>query len=228
MYINRSIASLGLSVIINLAILYGISSSRYLWKLDNSTLNIGADVQSLLENMTITSKAAVKNLKTKHLNEVKKQKTNTVTRTMEKKPAINKQLDIPKSDNHKLSKNFDKEKNDQPDTDISSTNSNAAQARPEIMQKARLMHTPPPIGYPAAAIKENAYGKVTLSALISDAGKISQIKILNSSGYKILDDAAIEWFEKLEFSPANNGKIAVSSTVTQVITFSLKDAKHEA
>jgi TonB family protein len=105
------------------------------------------------------------------------------------------------------------------------TSSSSSMASPKIVQKARLQYAPPPIVYPKGAIEQNAIGKVALKAFIDVDGQINNIEIIASSGYKILDDAAIEWFKKLNFIPASDGETNVGSFVSQTISFSLNDIR---
>ena len=55
--------------------------------------------------------------------------------------------------------------------------------------------------YPRLAIKKNWQGKVTLSLRVTSAGKIKNIKLNNSSGYDILDQAAINSLSKVDYLP---------------------------
>ena len=97
-------------------------------------------------------------------------------------------------------------------------------ATPEIKEQAKLKSAPPPLSYPKEAINDNLQGKVTLQAIIAVSGKVATVKIVKSSGYKVLDSAAKKWFAQLQFYPAINEKEkAQSSSVTQVISFALKE-----
>ena len=55
--------------------------------------------------------------------------------------------------------------------------------------------------YPKLAQKRNWQGKVLLSLRVSPNGKINNVKIYKSSGYSILDQAAISSLAKLEYLP---------------------------
>lgn len=55
--------------------------------------------------------------------------------------------------------------------------------------------------YPKLAQKRNWQGKVLLSLRVNSNGKINNVKIHSSSGYKVLDQAAIESLLKVEYLP---------------------------
>jgi TonB family protein len=56
--------------------------------------------------------------------------------------------------------------------------------------------------YPDSARSENIEGKIKLKIFISKSGELEEIKILSSSGYKILDNAAIDTVKRA--SPFNS------------------------
>lgn len=55
--------------------------------------------------------------------------------------------------------------------------------------------------YPKLAQKRNWQGKVLLSLSVSPNGKINNVKVYKSSGYSILDQAAISSLTKVEYLP---------------------------
>lgn len=61
-----------------------------------------------------------------------------------------------------------------------------------------------PFEYPGEAAKNNWEGKVTLLISITNEGTVSDVKIQESSGYEILDDAAKDNVKKWRFIPARN------------------------
>ena len=56
--------------------------------------------------------------------------------------------------------------------------------------------------YPRIAIKRGWQGDVKISLRIEADGHLSQVRILNSSGYNLLDKAAIASIDKVEILPA--------------------------
>ncbi len=56
--------------------------------------------------------------------------------------------------------------------------------------------------YPKEALEQGLEGKVLLYLFLSEAGEVKSVRVSKSSGYKILDSAAVEYGKKLRFSPA--------------------------
>jgi len=75
--------------------------------------------------------------------------------------------------------------------------------------------------YPLLAQKNDIEGKVTLQVNISKTGDPTQIKIYQSSGYKILDNEAIEAVTKWRFLPATKNNSAIQSSLRIPIIFKL-------
>lgn len=227
MYINRYFLPVTLSIFFNIGVLYALNNnSNNFIMLSSSNLTVGSEEKSLLENMQISMISSGSNTPVNQTklpvakNIIKPIKANNVANQVENSTKVNREETISKDDN-KSEKSIDKS------ADVGSNNMVSAKsnAEPLITNKAELLNTPPPISYPVSAIKDNAYGKVTLSALISEAGEITKINVVKSSGHNALDEAAIKWFSKLKFRPALSGNNKISSNVTQVVSFSLEDAK---
>jgi periplasmic protein TonB len=79
----------------------------------------------------------------------------------------------------------------------------------------------PPPPYPSSARRMGAQGITILSAKISADGEPSEIEIAQTSGFSILDKAAIEAVTKWKFHPAEKNNIPIPSTVKIPIRFSL-------
>lgn len=90
--------------------------------------------------------------------------------------------------------------------------------------KPIYLKNPAPV-YPELARVNGWEGTVILEALVSEEGTIEKIQILESSGYKILDESAYETIKTWKFSPAKMGQIALSSWVRIPVQFILKDEK---
>jgi len=75
--------------------------------------------------------------------------------------------------------------------------------------------------YPAEAREAGMEGVVIIRALVDTDGKIGQVKIAKSSGYKLLDSSAVEASKRAIFTPAyKNGK-SVQCWVTIPYKFTL-------
>ncbi len=82
-------------------------------------------------------------------------------------------------------------------------------------------HNPKP-KYPRAARKRGYKGEVKLKVFVLSDGKVGKIEVLRPSGYKILDDEAVEAVKDWIFIPGKQDGKEISSWVTVPITFQLK------
>lgn len=64
--------------------------------------------------------------------------------------------------------------------------------------------------YPRLAQANGIEGKVGISFLVTQEGEVDSAMIEQSSGHKILDDAALLFAKRLRFNPAKQGKMSVS------------------
>ena len=76
--------------------------------------------------------------------------------------------------------------------------------------------------YPLLARKRGYQGTVVLDVLVSKNGKASSIQVARSSGYKILDRAAIKGVKNWLFYPAKRGDELIEMWVKIPIRFQLK------
>jgi len=83
-----------------------------------------------------------------------------------------------------------------------------------------LVNTPPQ--YPRRALLRNIQGKVTLIVDIDVDGKPQSIRVEKSSGFNILDDAAVKAVSQWVFHPAFKGDHAVRSRSRVPIQFVIK------
>jgi protein TonB len=88
------------------------------------------------------------------------------------------------------------------------------EARPDYL----LNPTPP---YPALARKRGYEGKVIIEVLVDEKGFPSEIKIAESSGHAILDNAAAEAVDAWKFEPARRGTVPLPMRVKVPILFKL-------
>ena len=78
--------------------------------------------------------------------------------------------------------------------------------------------------YPPLARRMGYEGRLILRLLVSKEGKVTQVKVVRSSGYSILDKVAIKTVKKWRFIPAHGGEKAVPFWVEVPVVFSLKGA----
>lgn len=75
--------------------------------------------------------------------------------------------------------------------------------------------------YPREAVVRGIEGRVVLFLRISAEGKVTEARIETSSGYRILDDAALGHARKLTFQPARENYQPVATTALYPVTYEL-------
>jgi TonB family protein len=73
--------------------------------------------------------------------------------------------------------------------------------------------------YPLIARKKGWEGRVIIQAEIDSKGNVSEIKVLKSSGFKVLDNAGLETLKEWKFAPAMIGNKFVDDTVNIPVKF---------
>ena len=90
--------------------------------------------------------------------------------------------------------------------------------------KATYLNNPPP-AYPMVARRNGLQGRVVLNVEVLTSGVCGQINIQTSSGYAMLDEAALQTVKTWRFLPASQAGRAVDKWFMIPIQFSLKDNK---
>lgn len=88
--------------------------------------------------------------------------------------------------------------------------------------KAAYLNNPAPL-YPMVARRNGLQGRVLLSVEVLADGVCGQISIQKSSGYAMLDNAALQTVKSWRFVPARQGGHAVDKWFMIPVQFSLKD-----
>jgi periplasmic protein TonB len=88
--------------------------------------------------------------------------------------------------------------------------------------KASYLNNPPPV-YPMAARRMGMQGKVMLNVEVLAGGMCGQITIQKSSGFAMLDNAALQTVRTWRFLPARQAGRAVDKWFMIPIQFYLKD-----
>jgi len=91
---------------------------------------------------------------------------------------------------------------------------------PAVEAKPDYLRNPPPV-YPEAARRKHQEGLVVLAVTVTPQGHASEVKIKKSSGYPILDHAALEAVRNWEFQPARLGPLALESQIEIPVHFEL-------
>jgi protein TonB len=77
--------------------------------------------------------------------------------------------------------------------------------------------------YPIAARKQGLEGKVLLRVTVAPDGRISSVTVVESSGHKILDNAARDGVARWRFAPARRASGAIASVIDVPIEFKLNN-----
>ena len=90
---------------------------------------------------------------------------------------------------------------------------------PKLMAGAK-----PP--YPLSSIRALEQGTTTLSLCVSEVGRVTNAKLVSSSGHATLDNAALKWVDNARFKPAvNAGRPTAMCDYTIAYQWDLKDAR---
>ncbi|MCF6766400.1 energy transducer TonB [Thiotrichales bacterium 19S3-7] len=191
-----------LSICINLGLFYAVvdQTQHKKWTL-GATAYKAQSIESINLNQITFESQKVKQVKKE--DQDKKTQKNTLTKSKPQK----------------------KSKPNQSSIKATSTAQKIIKTPPKIITKAKLNEALPDLKYPQEAIKNNTSGKVIVKAIIDNNGNVKTISVIHSSGSTILDQAAINWFKSLKFTPAQSTKGPITSNITQTITFKLKEAK---
>jgi protein TonB len=118
--------------------------------------------------------------------------------------------------------------------DIPATVASAAEALPpatpapieQVLEPPRFnaayLDNPAP-AYPLAARRRGIEGKVLVRAEVQDSGHCSQVMLKQSSGYDMLDHAALAAVKNWRFVPARQGEKTLVAWVDVPIVFKLQD-----
>ena len=90
----------------------------------------------------------------------------------------------------------------------------------ETLAQPNYLKNPAP-RYPREAKNARQEGMVLLTAQVSGMGLAEQVTVKNSSGFPLLDEAALKAVERWKFKPAKIGSMAIASQVEIPIRFQL-------
>lgn len=94
--------------------------------------------------------------------------------------------------------------------------------RPSVPAKPDYLKNPKP-KYPPVAERRNQQGTVVLNVTVSASGRATEISVKKSSGFELLDQAAITAVREWEFTPARIGSLAVESEIEVPWRFTLRN-----
>ena len=99
-------------------------------------------------------------------------------------------------------------------TTVSSSGGVEREAKPNYLKN-------PPPRYPAESRRLHQEGRVMLRVAVTAEGRPERVTLERSSGYRLLDDSAIEAVRCWKFHPARMGSMSVASTVSVPVRFEL-------
>lgn len=82
------------------------------------------------------------------------------------------------------------------------------------------VQTPPPL-YPTDIACTGGEGTSTLRVVVGPAGRVSDVRVVNSSGFAPLDQAAMDAVEGWQFRAATRAGQPVAATIQVPVTFRL-------
>jgi protein TonB len=88
--------------------------------------------------------------------------------------------------------------------------------------RASYQYNPKP-AYPAVARRQGQEGLVLLHVTVTPEGRPSMVRISQSSGYALLDEAAQNAVRRWKFAPVRVGRVPVTSEVEVPIQFNLAE-----
>jgi protein TonB len=103
-----------------------------------------------------------------------------------------------------------------PGTQANADTAPLVEARSDV---ASLNNPKPP--YPLAARRRGLEGRVLLAARVSTDGVCAEVRLRQSSGHALLDEAALTTVRRWRFVPARRGETPVESWVNVPISFRL-------
>lgn len=93
-------------------------------------------------------------------------------------------------------------------------------SKPTVKSQPRLI-------FPKTARDNYFYGDSKIGLYIDKLGQVVEVKVISSSGYDILDKAALEFCKNVIFNPAIKNGEEISSTVMWTIKFNYDDRQNE-
>lgn len=98
---------------------------------------------------------------------------------------------------------------------------NLARIETNLQIDAQIINSPTP-EYPYLSRVNEEMGVVVLEISLNSFGNVEDVKILNSSTFKRLDEEALRFIKSVKFSPAKNSEgLSISSKLTKSISFKL-------
>lgn len=93
-------------------------------------------------------------------------------------------------------------------------------AKPDILAHPAYRKNPEPV-YPLVARRRRQEGMVLLAVTVSAQGKAAMVELKQTSGFPLLDEAALQTIRDWEFEPARRGGLPVDSQIEVPVRYQL-------
>jgi len=208
--LNNHLFALLLALLIH-GIIVGSQFFSFSTKIQNQQVIQVSFVSPFFQEKTSTSE---RNYQQENLNFFAVNQTGTLAQN-------NRQINRQTQNNNDLQKNKPKKQTSQIVQGLQKQDANAQNsAQTEVIFNAAYLNNPSPI-YPRLAKSQRIQGKVLILVLVKANGEPSAISISQSSGAKILDEAAILAVSNWKFIPATRFGQNVESQVIIPIEFKI-------
>ena len=91
-----------------------------------------------------------------------------------------------------------------------------------VKEASPLYRVNPPPAYPLSARRRGYQGMVILEVLVGYSGRVVDLRLAQSSGHGVLDDAALEAVKTWRFIPGSRDGLPVDMWVRVPVRFELR------
>ncbi|MDD2464602.1 MAG: energy transducer TonB [Desulfobulbus sp.] len=106
-------------------------------------------------------------------------------------------------------------------TSVANEGAEGGAANAVIPARPRYRDNPPP-SYPELARRRQMEGTVVVEALVNGRGRVDDLNVHASSGFNLLDDAALRAVRNWLFEPGKKGGMPMAMTVLVPVRFALR------
>lgn len=98
--------------------------------------------------------------------------------------------------------------------------SSSTNANPDVLAHPAYRKNPEPV-YPVAARRRRQEGMVLLAVTVTSQGKAGRVELRQTSGFPLLDEAALQTVREWDFEPARRGNNPVESRIEVPVRYQL-------
>ncbi len=191
------------------------------------TALLGSDISYFIDNKIILPKTMAVTVSMSYRKPVPVVKPKKEVEKPEKpKPPARKMVNIPKETQPSVR---EEQKPEEPEEEVSEDNEILEESHGDEVSNMQvkteaipLYKVNPPPEYPRIARRRGFQGTVMLSVLVNVSGKVENVWVFTSSGYRLLDNAALKAVRSWIFAPGRIGERNAEMWVTVPVRFELK------